>query len=115
MKNMKMAVSMKMVIKTQAEETSRRRRARERERKGKRKRKRKRKRERKRKTTAENQDTTVAFAATPGNEIFLFACPSSNFFSFTLLVLFLCCLFASAAIMHKGRCKSLTYLCRICA
>ena len=41
----------------------------------------------------ERQDTTVAFAATSTRN-FLVCVP---FFSFTLLVLFLCCLFAFAA------------------
>ena len=48
------------------------------------------------------------------HEIFLFACPSSPF---TLLVLFLCCLFAFWLLMHKGhkrRCKSLTYVKNMC-
>ena len=48
------------------------------------------------------------------HEIFLFACPSSPF---TLLVLFLCCLFAFSLLMHKGhkrRCKSLTYVKHMC-
>ena len=56
---------------------------------------------------ANKEDTTVA-------RNFLVCLP---FFSFTLLVLFLCCLFAFLLLMHKGhkrRCKSLTYVKNMC-
>jgi len=62
---------------------------------------------------ANKEDTTVAFAATSTRN-FLVCLP---FFSFTLLVLFLCCLFAFLLLMHKGhkrRCKSLTYVKNMC-
>ena len=65
---------------------------------------------------ANKEDTTVAFAATSTRN-FLICVP---FFSFSLLVLFLCCLFAFAAIMHKARKVqipdlSVPNMCIICA
>ena len=62
---------------------------------------------------ANKEDTTVAFAATSKRN-FVVCLP---FFSSTLLVLFLCCLFAFWLVMHKGhkrRCKSLTYVKHMC-